>query len=239
MKNSVMKMKVHNWFIPIYVCIIISLTSSCVPMGNPTFRENGCVLLIKFYEPSNKNKILAYINGRDGVEETTGSSDAYMMRFNVCVAHPHNHFAPKWTYPFPESNHSPYWELPNDWLLIDWRWTGFPYSQASSVIIDKTWEELYDSSWVWQRELVIDEYPIAGWKYVNIENMALQINKEYDEDVLFLINNIHNTGSYLGENVHRHDFCLCEVPNMMDSIWGILQTDLSTYIKSGGLNSKR
>ena len=232
-----MNTKAYSYIVSFCLCIIF-LTSSCIPMGSPTYREDGCVRLIKFNDPTYKNNILAYVGGRDGVVATS-SSDAHMMRFNVCVAHPYNHFAQKWIYPFPESNHSPYWELPNDWLLIDWRWTGFPYSQASSVIIDKTWEELYDSSWVWQRELVIDEHPIVEWKYINVKKMALQINKEYDEDVLFIIHNIHNPGSYLEDNVHGHDFCLCQVPNMMDSIWGILQTDLSTYIKSGGLNSKR
>ena len=229
-----MKTMVSNVLILTICGVMMFLTNGCIPWGPGGYPEQDCVRLIKFTDPSYKDYILAYAQRGPGHPNATGKENVGVMRFNICVAHPGNYYAPKWIYDFPESHRNPYWELPNDWLLIDWRWKLFPYDRETSVIINKKWDEFYEGAWGWPREMVIDEYPIAEWKNVNISHIAKHIEKTYSEEMIFLLNEISCAGSHL-DSIYGYDFCLCEVPHIMDSIWTILQQDLSDYIEDGCL----
>ena len=229
-----MRTIVANMFALIIFGVIMFLTNSCIPFGGAKHPEYNSVRLIKFIDPSYKDYILAYAQRGPGYPHATGKENVGIMRFNNCVAHPGNFYAPEWIYDFPESYRNPYWELPNNWLLIDWRWRLFPYSHETSVIINKKWDEFYEGSWGWPREMVVDEYPIAEWKNVYISHIEKHLEKTYSKEMIDLLNQPSFEGAHL-DSIYGYEFCLCEVPYIMDSIWTILQQDLSDYIEDGCL----
>ena len=216
--------------------MLLNLTACSLFIRPSGPKDFTYVSILKFYDPSYKNQILAYSPPNKHSEDAW----AYMFRFNMCASNPyHSYDAQQWIYAFPESHHLPYWELTDDWFLIDWRWHNFPYDKATSVVINQQWDDLYNSSWSWSSNDFLDDDPIAELINVPIKKISAVLNKEYSHMVQQVVRAQHSLDYYLEDDVYGYDFCLCEAPNVMDSVWSVLQTDLSTYIDAGGLQNNK
>lgn len=221
------------------ICLLTLLLTNCeVPWldnGHSLMYYN--VVIIKLGDSTYKNKILAYL--RDDRYATGKEVPTMSMRYNMCVAHPLNMSAPEWIFDFPESPRVPYWELADGWLLIDWRWPLYPYNRSSSVIIDRGWNDYFNGIWKYSRDEIIDYDPIVGWINIPIDKVAKCMNKKYSNTTYNLVNAASGSGSHLNRDdyliIDGQSVCLCEIPNVMDSIWSELQTDLSNIITSKGI----
>ena len=103
-------MKKHNYIAimaSLIAMVIISLSFfGCRQNEDPD--PGPLAVVLKFKNPDYKNYILAnYFEGEDKI---------LGMRYYSCEE------------PIGQTGYSPYWELPNDWLLVDWNWQYFPYN---------------------------------------------------------------------------------------------------------------
>ena len=218
------------------VCFLLMLVtnSCCSKQGGMASFNPYQVRLIKFKNPSYKDYILAYYSPKHSTNPDVANPK--MVRFNMCVAHPLHFYQRKWEFAFPESHHTPYWELPDNWLLVDWRWYLFPYDWETSVIIDKNWDELQDSDGWWSKDMILDNDPIAEWKDIPVENIERYLEKNYSVDEVSLISETRRELNFYNTiRPQKYDFCLCEIPDRMDAIWSELQADLSIVINEGNI----
>ena len=176
------------------------------------------VTLIKFKQPEYKNYILA--NKFKGDDYICG------MRFNKCEL------------PIGEAGFSPYWELPDNWLLVDWKWYLFPYNANLVLLTDLTWEQFeVDSSkisrvptWSLSEPYITD--PIENVYYIKVDNLEKYSNSTYGQEMKSLIDRTFKEESY---NQLKEGNCICEMADVYDNIWALLQADLSTAIQNGDL----
>ena len=174
------------------------------------------VCVLKLAKPEYKNMIL--------VSHFEGENFYTNLRGNKCGE------------PIGNSGYSPYWELPDGWLLVDWKWSGFPYV-ISAVLTEQTWDKYTwspDNFPKWELTEPHEDNPIAKELYVKVANLDIYSHGDKwdykQSDMIFKIRKAQGDGF-----VAEGDDCLCKQTKTMDSIWTVLQTDLSAAIQKGDL----
>lgn len=110
-------------------------------------------IIIKFDKPEYKEHIMVYANGF-GEGTTRLCSERLVLPDSVI------HLCGK----------SPYIELPNDYLLVDWKWGRIYYSN-NEAIINAKWEELKDVDTRWAKSEILVKHPVAEAYWVSREAM--------------------------------------------------------------------
>ena len=219
-------MKNSSYLITLSICLLIMfITTGCsTPMPN----LSHTVRLIKFKDASDKDYILAnYVP----IGKYSTGEYAQMMSHNMCTSHRHHNYMAVWNFNFPESHHLPYWELTNGWLLIDWRYYSFPHYKDQTVTLKQKWETLYEyDSWFFPKDMIRHKKPISEWIEVDLHQLETFLEKTYSIEVLQLVNQTKNAGDFYEVDAGS---CSCEIPEKLDSIWSVIQTDLSAFIEAG------
>ena len=172
------------------------------------------VTIIKFKKTEYKNFILASYQQGDTVI-------TFDMGANDCNG------------PIGKSGYLPYWDLPENWLLIDWKWKlPFPYTKDGTLLTELTWDKLEypeisneDSTYLmlWSLEEPHLFNPVEGVLYIDQSKLA-----KYNDPVE-LRPYWTNTDSA----------CPCEFVKFTDERWTMFQQHLSTAIKNGDLDKLR
>jgi len=176
------------------------------------------VVVMKLTMPEYKNYVLA-----SNFKDDTCFSSA---RGNRCIE------------PIGKSGYSPYWELPNYWLLVDWKWEDFPYAIATALT-EQTWDKYVWTNYkepipTWPYTEPHTGFPIAELYKIKILNLENYSKAQYGDEMIGLIRATHT-----GYEIHMSDdsnVCLCDWAEKMDSIWTVLQKDLSAAINKGELD---
>lgn len=206
--------------------LIIFVATGCPTLPPPDLSSS--IRLIKFNDSTDKNYILAHYESESRYSD---GEYAQVMRFNMCTSHSDHHYIDEWRFDFPESHRFPYWDLPNGWLLIDWRYYGFPYNKDQAVVLNQKWETLYQyDSWFFPKDMIRHKNPIVEWIEVDLHLLGTALEKTYSTEVLQLVNQTKNIGEFYDDTQGN---CACEIPDKLDSIWSVFQADLSNFIEAG------
>lgn len=186
----------------------ISLTG-CKRKETPTPEPSA--VIIKFKVPEYKDYILAnYVEGEENI---------YCTRYNNCGE------------PIGKTGYSPYWELPGEWLLVDWKWSGFPYNAGLTLLTEQTWDKLGMAKTTgsgipfWSLAEPHIFQPVEKILYINVFHWEKYSGAKYPDELV----------SALWEHKTEGEIKPCEEPEKMDGYWEILQQDLSAAIKNGDL----
>ena len=185
--------------------MVAALLCSC----NPSFTEpRNTITVVKLKKSEYKNYVLAsHFKDVDHFES---------LRGNNCEE------------PIGKAGNSPYWELADGWLLVDWKWHGFPYA-ISTALTEQTWDNFEwrntnGNHQTWPlTEPHTKENPIKETVYIAVANLEKYSNTHYGDEMAQLI------------YYNFHQELLCDKSEKMDSIWTILQSELSAAIKNGDL----
>ena len=220
-------MKNVSCLLKLSLCLLIMfITTGCPSTPPPNLSHT--VRLIKFKEASDKDYILA--NYVPKGKYSTGEY-AQMMSHNMCTFHPDHLYINDWNFEFPESHHLPYWELPNGWLLVDWRYHSFPHYKDQTVTLNQKWETLYEyDSWFFPKDMIRHKNPISAWIEVDLHQLETFLDKTYSIEVLQLVNQTKNSWDFYDVD---DGYCSCEIPEKLDSIWAGFQLDLFEFIEAG------
>lgn len=173
------------------------------------------VCVIKLAKPEYKNMIL--------VSHFEGEDFYTNLRGNFCGE------------PIGKAGYSPYWELPDGWLLVDWKWSYFPY-EISAVLTEQTWDKYIwsrDNYPQWPLTEPHEDSPIGKELYIHVANLDIYSHGDkWEYRHSDMITKIHQV---YGDELYKGDDCLCKQTKTMDSIWTVLQTDLSVAIEKGDL----
>ena len=188
--------------------VIISLSMCGCNQKNAPVPEPFAVVL-KFKNPDYKNYILAnYFEGEDFI---------CGMRYNTCEE------------PIGQSGYSPYWELPEDWLLVDWKWQNFPYNAGLTLLTELTWDKFeIDTTNIsgiptWPLTEPHLFQPVEQILYINAFHLENYCGVEFPEDLIPVL---------WGKTIELPP---CENPAKMDSLWTFLQEQLTFAIENGDL----
>ena len=120
-----------------------------------------------------------------------------------------------------DSVKTPYRELPNDYLLVDWRWYRFPVSPVCLVF--EPWENY--TGFYYQRNPDSVKYQLDPLKCYIVDmgrvNALLQTENKYETEYSEACTNHPNAVEYKLQMSH------------MDSVWSITQQQLATIIDAG------
>ena len=184
------------------ICITGGLRA-CKDKNSP--ESEAHVVVMKFKKAEYKNYILAnYLEGTDSIVAT---------RFNRCEK------------AVGQTESSPYWELPNDWLLVDWKWFNFPYNAGLTVLTGKTWNQCDHLLQRWPLTEPHEFQPVEEILYIRAEALAKYSNTSYNADLLSLMNG----------NLDEDGTNICDMSNRADSLWAIVYRHLSIAIEKGDL----
>lgn len=188
--------------------VIVALTafSSCEKGGNEALPSES-ITVIKLKKPEYKDFIIAYA-AKDSLiayrANTTGLGG--------------------------KSGFTPYWELSENWLLVDWKWNyPFPSLGGAVLLEDITWDKLTHALQTWSLETPHISQPIESVYYIKTSKIAEMLAKTYDSE---FINHVVNRPSSTASDAEKKE----EIIKTMDDIWTILQADLSTIIEQGNLD---
>ena len=205
-------MKSKNCFMPFLLLAAILVCFAACEKKSYDVEPPTHVTVLKFKKPEYKNYILV----------NSGSTDSIVvaMRFNSCEE------------PVGKSGYSPYWELPDDWLLVDWKWPIFPYKVGLVVLTNQTWdkypqkEQLPLPKWSLLSEPYVRQ-PVEKMLHIGVEKLAEYNNVIYPDTMIgFMDNGVGRDGC---------DICFCENSDLADSLWTVVQTHLSVVIENGDL----
>ena len=134
-----------------------------------------------------------------------------------------------------QENFYPYWNLPDNWLLLDWKWFDVPHGFVTFGFVllrEQTWDKLDFShqSQSWPLSEPHINNPIEAIYYINPSTLEAYSSANYDSDMEELINATWNWP--MAEKLR-----LCEISDTMDSIWAILQNDISVAIENGDIDN--
>ena len=198
------------------VLILLTAVSGTIFMGcesKPEMPMVPTVTVMKFKQPEYKNYVLA--NCMEG-DEYIG-----LLRNNTCDES------------VICSGASPYWNLQEEWLLVDWRWENFPYDAGLTLLTEQTWEK-------WMADTILTSRKIPAWfiskphvlqpvekiLYIKPANLAKYLNKSYMLDDIYTV----IERKFIDTNT-----TICDHSEWGDSIWAMLQNDLSVAIENGEL----
>ena len=178
------------------------------------------VTILKLKQPIYKNYILAnYFSGGDSI---------ILMRARRCEE------------PTGQAGYSPYWELPDGWLLVDWKWFSFPYNAGLALLTEQTWDkaEYRDGKQFPQKWPVSEPHilqPVEKIYYIKAEDLAKYANTKYPDMLVRLISGYGLEYGGVECSTDAGSTCFCEQSDLADSLWTIVQNDLSVAIKNGDL----
>ena len=177
------------------------------------------IIVLKFKQPEYKDYVLGVAKEKSNYIEA--------LAINRCEEIP------------ALSEHYPYWCLSDDWLLIDWRWYDLPHGMNSNmsiytILTEQKWDKLSlmfgsqseSQTWPLTEPHVLDS--IEAIYYIKADNLNKYSNASYDSEMIQLIEATDRWA--LSEQLD-----LCEKVETMDSIWTVLQRDLSVAIENGDL----
>ena len=200
-----------------FILISVTLVLFTACNQNGATRPVMCATVMKFKQPEYKDYILAnHFEGEDFISA---------MRFN------------RYERPVGKAGDSPYWELSNDWLLVDWKWGTFPYNAGLTLLTELTWDQFeVDSTNIshiprWSLSEPHLMYPVRKIYYISLVNLKGYSGALYDVQLIEYLwgapdSILIKDTTYDYENNHIE---------IMDSIWTILQRDLSVENENGDL----
>ena len=198
-------------FVGLSFIVCMSFCSTGCSNRNADLQPEASAVVLKFKNPDYKNYILAnYFEGKDKILGT---------RYNMCGE------------PIGNTGYSPYWELPNDWLLVDWKWRNFPYNAGLTLLTELTWDKFeIDTtvssgipSWPLSEPHVLQ--PVDKILYIKALNLESYSKTTFPNKLM---------AALMGKDI-SDEYTNCEVPEKMDSLWTILQNALSIAIENGDL----
>lgn len=173
------------------------------------------VTVLKLKKPEYKNYVLA------SRFNDSGNECFESLRGNLCKD------------PIGQSGYSPYWELSDNWLLVDWKWGDFPYA-ISAVLTEQTWDkyewEGVTNSTKWSLTEPHEDNPIEKIHYIYIDHLETYSNTHYGEEMHRLISETIQDGIISSDGK-----CICDISDKMDSIWTVFQTELNNVIVNNDL----
>ena len=201
----------------VFLCIAIGIVGSifmgCQSNKDWPDKKSGDLIVMKFVQPEYKNYVLAnYKEGDDHIS---------MYAVNRCGES------------IGLSGNSPYWDLFDNWLLIDWKWWGLPYKykEGLTLLTEQKWDN-YDLSAALPKWSLTEPHtfePVAEIYYLSLDSLEKYTDGHYDSQTKELVRSTHAL-----HNASK-DQCMCEKVETMDSIWTVLQRDLSAAIENGDL----
>lgn len=200
-----------------YIILLLFAISiySCNTKKENAPEPGAHITILKFKKTEYKNYVL-----------TTLSPDKksyLMMEYNVCIGHPRNPNNPIDSIPYIP--HSLYWELTDDWLLLDWRWIDFPYG-GHKVLIYETWDKISGPYEKWPLNFSHNDNSIDSIYTIPTKQIGEFIGKPYSEYFLGI------------RSAQSSDYDVCEVADRQDSAWSVLVTDVSLALRNGYLKDK-
>ena len=184
-------------------CILGIMIGLCSCKSNPGATEpRDKIWIIKLQKPEYKNFVIANYNSGDSISA---------LRFNQLGE------------PLGKSGYSPYWELTDDWLLIDWKWHNFPYLAGDVVILDEPWQNLTHHLQKWHKDVPHVAYPVTAIYTFEAKQLAAYFQKEEYEYI---------EPKYREALTMGKDLFVAK----KDSVWTILQQDLTELIKNNALD---
>lgn len=164
------------------------------------------IRVLKFKNPEYKNYILANVDP-DGNGYT-------ILRSSSCDE------------PIGQSGYSPYWELTNDWLLVDWKWSNYPNNYHPVLLIGEPWGSIQEANQTWSSDTPHIADPIDS--VLNISVNAL--------DAYFYTKGGLRYGEAFYYYIYKSSIeCMGDQYEEMDKVWSALQRDLSIVIENGDL----
>lgn len=204
-----MKKQHFNVVVMSLLCIGTFVLNSCGEENAPAPPTHAVVL--KFKNPDYKNYILAtYSEGSDSI---------VAARFNSCGE------------PVGRSKYSPYWDLPDNWLLVDWKWINFPYTAGLTLLTNQTWDKYPAETFPLPKWPVAEPHifqPLDKILYVKASDLEKYHQKTYSYETIALMEGLFQCNNDSSR--------ICEQSERADSIWSILYNDLSIVIKNGDIN---
>lgn len=164
------------------------------------------IKVLKFKNPEYKNYVLANIS--------SNGNGYTILRSSSCDE------------PIGKSGFSPYWELSNDWLLVDWKWPGFPNNDDPVLLVDEPWGNIQSANQTWSSETPHIADPIDSMLNISVNEL----------DAYFYMKGGIRYGEAFYYYIYRSSIeCISNQYEEMDNVWSILQRDLSIVIENGDL----
>ena len=202
-------MKPKSFLVPILLLAIsfVFCLSSCEHENMDIDRPY--VTIVKFKQPEYKNYICAHYCEGDSLM-TIDALD------HICMD------------AVGKAGYSPYWELPDNWLLVDWKWGHLIIYVKEQVLLNElTWESIEypitQQHLTWPVSTPHIVHPVADRKQINLDKL-LKYNEPFSMNMYSWS---RKADSFL--------LCPCELVPDMDEDWFRLQRNLSVAIENGDL----
>ena len=146
--------------VPIIVAVLCCFLACSKPAPVPT-PSSGYVEVIKLKQPEYKQHIMVYVPEKEDVPLSVSVSNSYFCTSQeietIC-------------------GQSPYIELPQNYLLIDWKWRRiFSYLVNEEGLIADEWITFDDINQTWPKEQLYVNRPIQEYYVVEVSRL-----KEYN-----------------------------------------------------------
>ena len=204
------KIRLCNWLI-ISACILFLSCNKKVDHSN----FYG-IMLIKFKQVEYKNNVLAH-----DTEYKDYLYPAFSMYCGGVI---------------PQMGSTPYLDLPDGWLLLDWKWYYMEIESPCVIMTDLTWAqvEFPDSillKFPYSEDCIND--PVEKLYSVDLHSIEKYSSATYGETMNRLVHNLVDPHAYYYYDEIKSP---CELENTMDSIWSILQQDFAVAITNGDID---
>ncbi len=169
--------------------------------------DQRIITIVKLKQVEYKYNVLAnYLEGSDSIVLTRGNGCGESIG---------------------SSGYSPYWELPDNWLLVDWKWSNFPYDAGLTLLTEKRWENIDYT----------DNQSFAKWP-ISEPHISQPVEKIYYIHYHSLEKYCHSNYNNLLKDIEEkagEDLCYCCAPDEMDKLWKKFQEDVSSLISNNEL----
>lgn len=201
-------MKTKHFFVVAYIlCALCIICCNRQPFTNP---YTNYVTVIKLEKTEYKQYVLAPESGYTGKAGFYGDANIF------------------------GDGASPYWELQDDYLLIDWRWYMFPRYQTTYYLIFEPWTA--QNSYAWSEN--------NTWRLDTCQYIKNPIKRRYDIDITKVNEYLGTAELYQKDYGETHRMHLIDTKLLeefraqtthMDSVWTYTQAQLNTIIEQGKL----
>lgn len=201
-------MKTKHFFVVAYIlCALCIIGCNRQPFTNP---YTNYVTVIKLEKTEYKQYVLAPESGYTGKAGFYGDANIF------------------------GDGASPYWELQDDYLLIDWRWYMFPRYQTTYYLIFEPWTA--QNSYAWSEN--------NTWRLDTCQYIKNPIKRRYDIDITKVNEYLGTAELYQKDYAETHRMHLIDTKLLeefraqtthMDSVWTYTQAQLNTIIEQGKL----
>lgn len=201
-------MKTKHFFVVAYIlCALCIIGCNRQPFTNP---YTNYVTVIKLEKTEYKQYVLAPESGYTGKAGFYGDANIF------------------------GDGASPYWELQDDYLLIDWRWYMFPRYQTTYYLIFEPWTA--QNSYAWSED--------NTWRLDTCQYIKNPIKRRYDIDITKVNEYLGTAELYQKDYGETHRMHLIDTKLLeefraqtthMDSVWTYTQAQLNTIIEQGKL----